>query len=272
MGGHLTNAAREARRRALTDGFAAGLSLTQIADQLGLAPHVLDMWMMRNGLEPRPEPVAPVRSTLIAGSRTVRAYPTAAGWLVDCGPCGRRFTRPDGRRACRLADAHVRLHQRMPPPAPQPAPTKPRKQHPAGPVDHAERRRLLESGAQIADIAKQLGLTPRAVHHWRAKYAPDVPLPPPPWQARAMEAQERFARSESPETVAAALEITVPSLANLCARHGIGTAPATTEAWCGCGLRFAGTQAQIVYAASVHWMATCCRWQLHQTPIERTTS
>ena len=58
----------------------------------------------------------------------------------------------------------------VPAPAPQPAPTKPRKQHPAGPVDHAERRRLLESGAQIADIAKQLGLTPRAVHHWRAKY------------------------------------------------------------------------------------------------------
>ena len=48
--------------------------------------------------------------------------------------------------------------------------------------------------------------------------------------------------------------------------------PATTEAWCGCGLRFAGTQAQIVYAASVHWMATCCRWQLHRTPIERTAS
>ena len=110
MGGHLTNAAREARIRALTDGFAAGLSLTQIADQLGLAPRVLDMWMMRNGLEPRPEPVAPVRSTLIAGSRTVRAYPTAAGWLVDCGPCGRRFTRPERRRAEWLAAMHARKH------------------------------------------------------------------------------------------------------------------------------------------------------------------
>ena len=47
--------------------------------------------------------------------------------------------------------------------------------------------------------------------------------------------------------------------------------PATTEAWCGCGLRFAGTQPQIVYAASVHWMATCCRWQLHRTDPRKET-
>ena len=91
----------ERRARAVREGLTAGLSVHAIADQLGMNRRTLACWIARN---------ADDGQVYIEDALWLRVTSTGRGWQVDCGPCGRRFTRPERRRAEWLAAMHARKH------------------------------------------------------------------------------------------------------------------------------------------------------------------
>lgn len=104
-GASLTADEEERRTRAVREGRAAGLTWGEIADGLGMHQKTLRTW--RYAKRPTPPPPPPA-STAVDLWATVTVG--AGCWLVTCGPCARRFTRPDRRRAEWLAAMHARMH------------------------------------------------------------------------------------------------------------------------------------------------------------------
>ena len=109
----LTEAEHMRRAEAIRAGHAAGQPMSQIAAGLGMSTSALYSWYGRHGArlaESRPDTCAR-RSEPIPPSDRLHVERADDGWAVECGPCGRRWTRPSERRARDLAGLHLRMHR-----------------------------------------------------------------------------------------------------------------------------------------------------------------
>ena len=159
MGRPLTEAEHMRRAEAIRAGHATGQSMRQIAAGLGMSVKTLSTWYERHCerlAASRPDTYAR-RSEPIPQSDRLRVERAGDGWVVECGPCGRRWARPTRRRAHDLAGLHLRMHRPRPAPPPRPTPVEVR----------AEALALLATGHAVNDVAVQLDLHPRTVARWR---------------------------------------------------------------------------------------------------------